>query len=105
HPEAKLHEIANVEVKRDSSPDFKQDVWDYTVLLDKFLGEDDEAARPQRPSGLTSDELTDWVLTFEDSSPAAATHSLEQWEKSRTLPWLVAAISKVTGQQPKAAAL
>ena len=105
HPEEKLHEIANVLVKRDTSPDFKQDVWDYTVLLDKFLGEDDEAARPQRPSGLTSDELTDWVLTFEDSSPAAATHSLEQWEKSRALPWLVAAIAKVNGQQPKAAAL
>src|SRR5439155_16732463 len=32
-------------------------------------------------------------------------HSLEQWEKSRALPWSVAAISKVNGQQPKAAAL
>ncbi len=108
HPEEKLHEIAHALTKKDASSDFKQDVWDYTVLLDKFLGEDgegDEATKPKLPAGLTSDELTDWVLTFEDSSPAAATHSLEQWEKSKALPWLVAAISKAKGQQPTAAAL
>jgi hypothetical protein len=108
HPEEKLHEIAHLLVKRDASPDFKQDVWDYTVLLDKFLGEDSEdaeAKKAQRPSGLTSDDLTDWVLTFEDSSAAASIHSLDQWEKSKALPWLVAAISKAPGQNPKAGAL
>src|SRR5439155_137596 len=108
HPEEKLHEIAHLLVKRDASPDFKQDVWDYTVLLDKFVGEDSEdteAKKAQRPSGLTSDDLTDWVLTFEDSSAAASTHSLDQWEKSKALPWLVAAISKAPGQNPKAGAL
>jgi len=108
HPEEKLHEIAHALMKKDASPDFKQDVWDYTVLLDKFLGEGsegNEAAKPKPPAGLTSDELTDWVLTFEDSSPAASSHSLEQWEKSKDLPWLVVAISKAKGQQPKTAAL
>lgn len=108
HPEEKLHEIAHLLVKRDASPDFKQDVWDYTILLDKFLGEDiedTEAKKAPRPSGLTSDDLTDWVLTFEDSSAAASTHSLDQWEKSKALPWLVAAISKAPGQNPKAGAL
>jgi hypothetical protein len=108
HPEEKLHEIAHALMKKDASPDFKQDVWDYTVLLDKFLGEDgegDEATKPKLPAGLTTDELTDWVITFDDSSTAAATHSLDQWEKSKALPWLVAAISKAKGQQPKAAVL
>ena len=108
HPEEKLHEIAHALTKKDASSDFKQDVWDYTVLLDKFLGDDgegDEVSKPELPAGLTSDELTDWVITFEDSSPAAATHSLDQWEKSQALPWLVAAISKAKGQQPTAAAL
>ncbi|MDX6404277.1 MAG: hypothetical protein QOH70_1732 [Blastocatellia bacterium] len=105
HPEEKLHELAHSLIKKDASADFKQDVWDYTALLDKFLGDSDESNKPVRPSGLNSDELTDWVLTFEDSSPAAATHALAQWEKSKSLPWLVAAISKANGQQPKAGAL
>ncbi|MDX6558795.1 MAG: hypothetical protein QOF72_1844 [Blastocatellia bacterium] len=105
HPEEKLHELAHSLIKRDASADFKQDVWDYTALLDKFLGDGEESDKPVRPAGLNSDELTDWVLAFEDSSPAAATHSLAQWEKSKSLPWLVAAISKANGQQPKAGAL
>jgi hypothetical protein len=105
HPEEKLHELAHSLIRKDASADFKQDVWDYTALLDKFLGDAEESDKPVRPAGLNSDELTDWVLTFEDSSPAAATHSLAQWEKSKSLPWLVAAISKANGQQPKAGVL
>jgi hypothetical protein len=111
HPEERLHEIAHAIARKDSSTNFKQDVWDYTVLLDKFLGDGSEegeagaAAKPKPPAGLTSDELTDWILTFEDASPAAAAHSLDRWEKSKALPWLVAAISKTNGQHARANAL
>jgi hypothetical protein len=108
HPEAKLHEIAHALIKKDASLDFKQDVWDYTVLLDKFLGDDsegDEATKPKLPASITSDELTDWILTFEGDLDNAAAHSLERWEKTKALPWLVAAISQAQGQQPRAAAL
>lgn len=110
HPEERLHEIAHALAKKNASTNFKQDVWDYTILLDKFLGdgsegEGSETAKPKLPAGLTSDELTDWVITFEDSSPAAVAHSLERWEKSRALPWLVAAISKVNGQSASASSL
>ncbi len=105
HPEEKLHELAHSLVKKDASADFKQDVWDYTALMDKFLGdgsESDETTKAKPPTGLTGDELSDWVVTFQDASPAAATHSLDQWEKSKALPWLLAAISKASGRQPKA---
>lgn len=105
HPEEKVHEIAHAILKKDASTDFKQNVWDYTVLLDKFLGEDDETNRAKLPAGLTGDELTDWIVTFEDSSAAAAAHSIERWEQTKALPWLVAAISNTDGQQPKVAAL
>src|SRR5882672_241555 len=100
-PEEKLHELANVIVKRDASPDFKQDVWDYTVLLDKFLG-DDEATRLSAPATLKSDDLTDWVITFEAASAEAVTHSLQRWEQTKALPWLVAAIAKSDGQKADA---
>ncbi len=103
HPEEKLHELAHNLVKKDASADFKQDVWDYTALLDMYLEGDD--TKPKRPDGLTADELTDWVITFQDSSPASAAHSTEQWQKSKALPWLVAAISQSSGKQLQTDAL
>jgi hypothetical protein len=105
HPEEKVHELAHSLLMPDASTDFKQDVWDYTVLLDKYLETDDDTKRPQLPAGFTGDELTDWVVTFQDSSPAALAHANERWEKSKSLQWLVAAISKATGPQAKVDAL
>jgi len=105
HPEEKVHEIAHTILKKDASTDFKQDVWDYTVLLDKFIGEDDEASKKPVPSSLTSDELTDWVITFQDATDAASAHSLQRWEKGKALPWLVAAITKSSAQRSNVDAL
>jgi hypothetical protein len=101
-PEEKLHELANVIVKRDASADFKQDVWDYTVLLDKFLGDDQDATKLSATATLKSDDLTDWVITFEAASAEAVTHSLQRWEQTKALPWLVTAISKTDGQKADA---
>src|SRR2546429_3913749 len=38
HPEETLHELAHAIIAKDGKADFKQAVWDYTVLLDKFVG-------------------------------------------------------------------
>jgi hypothetical protein len=105
HPEEKVHELAHSLIKKDASADFKQDVWDYTALLDKYLEEGDATTPPKRPAGLTGDELTDWLVTVQDSTPAAATHSIDQWQKTRTVPWLVAAISKAKGKESQADSL
>jgi hypothetical protein len=104
YPEEKLHELAHVVMNKDASSDFKQDVWDYTVLLDKFLGEsgDEETAKPKPPATLKSDDLTDWILTFEDESAAGGAHAFQRWEKTKSLPWLVAAMAKSDGQRADA---
>jgi hypothetical protein len=73
--------------------------------LDKFLSEDDDTAKKEIPAGLRGDELTDWIVTFEDGSAAASSQSLERWEQTKALPWLVAATSKANGRQPKVDAL
>jgi hypothetical protein len=99
HPEEAIHQLAQAIVKKDSGVDFKQSVWDYTVLLDKFLGDHDDDAVAKLPAGLTSDDLTDWIITLQDGSPAAATHSFDRWQKTKSLPWLVAAITKATVAQ------
>ncbi len=105
HPDDKLHEIANTLVKKDASKDFKQDVWDYTVLLDKFLGADSDAPVKDVSPEVTKDQLSDWVVTFQQASPAASNHAIERWEQSKALPWLVSAISKTSGTEPKAESL
>jgi hypothetical protein len=98
-PEETLHELARVIVKKDATADFKQAVWDYTALFDKFVGDESDATKHAVPASLKADELTDWLLTFQDPSAAAATQALERWEKTHALPWLIAAMTKATGQQ------
>lgn len=101
HPEEKVHELAQAIIKKDSSDDFKQTVWDYTVLLDKFLGEEAEVSSAALPPELKDDELSDWIVTFQDESAEAWRHSIAQWEKTRSVPWLVVAMTKANGQHAK----
>jgi len=101
HPEETLHELAHVIVKKDASSDFKQTVWDYTVLMDKFIGEDEEGKARTAPAGIASDELTDWIVTIETASATTSAHALDRWEKTKSLAWLVAALTTANGQQPK----
>jgi len=105
HPEEKLHELAHAIVKKENSDDFKQAVWDYTALLDKFVGDDEEANKKPVAPNVRSDELSDWLLTFQSESAEASTHSLERWEKTNSLPWLVVALAKADAHQPKLDAL
>jgi hypothetical protein len=37
--------------------------------------------------------LIDWTLTFQSLDPAAGAHALDQWQRTYTLPWLVAALA------------
>jgi len=105
HPEETLHELAHAIVAKDGKADFKQAVWDYTVLLDKFVGEDKKVDKQKLPAEVSADELSDWILTFQDQSAAAASYSLGQWQKTRALPWLVSTITKTTGTEQQREAL
>ncbi|HJZ79687.1 MAG TPA: hypothetical protein VKD91_05060, partial [Pyrinomonadaceae bacterium] len=101
HPEEKLHELAHVIIKQDASEDFKQTVWDYTVLMDKYLEVEDEAARRQLPASLGSDDLTDWIMTFGGDANTSAAHAIDKWQQTKSLAWLVAALTNADGKQPR----
>ena len=49
--------------------------------------------------------MTDWILTFQVSSPQARDHAIARWKKTKSALWLVAAIGKVDAQHPEATAL
>jgi hypothetical protein len=95
-PNEKLHELADVIVHKERAEDFKQAVWDYTVLIDHLVGDDDEVKADSVSAEVRSDDLTDWILTFQDSSDAAASRAFDQWHRKQTAPWLIAALKKAT---------
>ena len=105
-PEEKLHELSNAILKKSVGETLKQDVWDYTLLLDKFLG--DSEGPPERdkvPATITADEVTDWIVTFESSGSAARNQAVHKFRQTSSLPWLVAALAKIEAKDEQAASL
>jgi hypothetical protein len=107
HPEETLHQLALSLAGKNDQPNLKQELWDYTVLLDRFLV--DEEAHHQKtavtPAVLRDDDLTDWIVTFQSDKTEALDHSLAQWQSTSSIPWLVAALSKIDALHPKATTL
>ncbi|MGQ0761392.1 MAG: hypothetical protein ACT4OT_05175 [Acidobacteriota bacterium] len=103
-PEETVRNLAQTISKKGAAADFKQSVWDYTVLLDKWIADNEDGVVKSTsvPAAVRTDELTDWIVTFQDESEAATAHAIEQWQKKQNLPWLVAAIAKADGQSAKA---
>lgn len=108
-PEARLKELAADLLKKNSGATVKQDLIDYTRLLDRLVGDDvddtSEKAFAKLPAAIHDDDLSDWALTFQVNDAEALNHAVERWEKTAATPWLVAALAKVSAAHPKTAAL
>jgi hypothetical protein len=105
-PEERLRELAQTIIKKGAGSGLKQDVWDYTMLLDKYVDDEEEERTFEKlPAVGREDDVTDWVLTFQVTDRAALNHSLARYEKTSSLAWLVAAISKIAATHPKAPSL
>lgn len=103
HPAERLNELAKSLSAKTPNPNLKQDLWDYTVLLDGFLETDDaESKQATIPKG---EDLTDWIATFEGTSSEAGDHALARWQATRSMPWLIAALTLTKGNGPHAGEL
>jgi len=107
HPEEKLRELSAAILKKGAGQTLKQDVWDFTLLLDKFLGEGDEETGPPKeiPASVRADDVSDWIATFESDNAAATEHALQKLKQTNSLPWLVAALSKADSKDSQVASL
>jgi tetratricopeptide (TPR) repeat protein len=85
-PEQRASELGQVMVAADPGPNFKQDLWDYVLLLSQ-----------DKQGGA----LGDWVTTFASLADNAANggqqmettqHAIDTWHKTQALPWLIAAL-------------
>ena len=92
YPEQRLHELAQALMKASSGKTLTQDVIDFSRLLDILpVG---------KSAGANGDDLTDWIWTLQSNTEASRRRAFENWEQARTLPWLVAAISKARADDP-----
>jgi tetratricopeptide (TPR) repeat protein len=109
HPEERLRELAQALTAKSENPNLKQDLWDYTVLLDGFLEKDEAettpATAPKEQDLPKGEDLTDWIATFQDSSDEALNHALARWQATHSKPWLIASLSFVDAHHPKASEL
>ena len=105
HPDERGEELAAALMKPHGGEHFRQDLMDYTLLLDKTEPDDD---------------MSDWIRTVSRSAerrgiettplvPKELTelqeHALDKWRETKSLPWLVAAMMMEPPDGPEATAL
>jgi tetratricopeptide (TPR) repeat protein len=102
HPEQRLHELAGILTTKKQNDNLKQDLWDYTTLLDQYLEVDETSPTPAAVKG---DDLSEWLANMEEGDENAPARALERWQTTRSDPWLIAALSHAEGTHAKAAEL
>ena len=100
HPKERLHELGRVLVNKKPNDNLKQDLWDYTVLLDQYL----EAEKPP-VDVVNGDDLSEWIAMIEAGDPAAPDRAVQRWQAKPSDQWLVAALTHASGKHAKAAEL
>jgi hypothetical protein len=116
-PAARRLELAAILEHAQQRSTLREDLDDYTQLLDHGIGDDGEEnykeepqspatrAYPKSTSLRSRNALTDWVLTFQADDEFATTHALAEWHSSQALPWLVASLSKASPKTSNLSAL
>lgn len=116
-PEVRLRELAAAVAGPDHDPGYTQHLadltWALNVRLDSLALRADPDFEQRNPDAFENDyktlhdlrataPLIDWLVTFQSPAPAAGAHALAEWQRTASLPWLVAALSKATGSEPAA---
>jgi tetratricopeptide (TPR) repeat protein len=118
HREQRFQELESSLANGGSAKTLRQDLTDYLWLLDHPVLTKTVTLAPATASqpplkGVTVDEftrlqgadMTDWILTFQQTGDGAFEHSLDRWQKTKSLPWLVAAIAKARAKNEAATEL
>jgi hypothetical protein len=98
HPVERMHELAQILSSKTADPNLKQDLWDYTTLLDGFF-DGDQAKLQALPR---DDDLTDWIATLQVSDDATREHAIARWQATHSTAWLINALTKVPSYHSKA---
>jgi hypothetical protein len=102
YPKDVVHELAVSLSGKKANPKLKQELWDYTILLDHFIGDEPASAFPANAAQLGGDDLTEWLVTLQSEKPEAGSHAFDRWQATSSVPWLIAALIKVDPKHPHA---
>jgi tetratricopeptide (TPR) repeat protein len=69
---------------------------EYTNVFGRLGGDaDDDSSSDKKPRPLLNGvEITDWIDSFQSPKAVSREHALARWKSSKSLPWLIAALSK-----------
>ncbi|HVA79410.1 MAG TPA: hypothetical protein VNF29_00620 [Candidatus Binataceae bacterium] len=95
NPEQRVEQVARALMRPGSGPKLAQNLADYTDMWDDST---------RSAGGFFVDDLTDWIASFREYN-GSTDHSIAQWKKTASLPWLIAAIAQAPGSDPNAPAL
>ena len=101
HPKQRLHELGRMLITGKQNDNLKQDLWDYTTLLDQYL----EVGDKRVLIADEGDDLTDWISTIQSASAESFNHSFERWQTTRSDPWLIAALTLADAKDARAGEL
>jgi hypothetical protein len=105
-PATLLHDLSATLATADTAT--AEQVNTYERLMDVLLDDHvryDYADVKDRDAIVRSGELGDWVLVMQGTGDAATDRAVEQWKRSPSPAWLVAALWKVHAHHPDAPAL
>jgi hypothetical protein len=93
--------IARLTAPRDGTT-LLEDLAEYRYLFLRDQPADDAPRAAARPG---ADPMTDWIDTLRSASPDALAHAVARWRDGQRLPWLVAALMRLTPGHADEAAL
>ena len=95
-----MHQLAKTLSSRGQDNGLREELWNYTTVYDARIGDSDPIASylPAVPvkdnaQAFQEDDLTFWIFLFQSRDPASAKLCLSRWHRTRSLPWLIAALS------------
>ncbi len=95
-----FRELARLLSSRGQDNGLREELWNYTGMYDRVIGEDDPnsfilSAKTfhSDPSRFRDADLSDWIFCFQTRDPSAFAHSLARWKQTRSPAWLLAALS------------
>ncbi len=106
-------ELARLLSARGQDDGFREELWNYTDIYDGIIGSADpnrqywfgQDSGPPDEQRFRSVPLTDWIHSFQARDPATHARTIAQWKRTRSVPWLLAALAHATGKEPDAPAL
>jgi hypothetical protein len=98
HDEGYFHELARDLAGGANPRSFREELWDYTDAFDRLINYDPWLHAPAEgtkidPAVFQQDDMSDWILTYQGQYAGALDHAVSRWRQTRSVPWLVAALS------------